>query len=914
MNKNKICYNYFSKSPSIKFSQLTVEETCAELNTNLKKGLCGDNEILRRLEIFGLNDIKKKKKENLLLKFLQSFYKDPLLVLLNISAFISFCMKNIDDALSITSAIIIIVIVGFVQEFRSEKSIQALSKLISPEAKLTRNENTIKTSATVLVPGDLVHFNEGDRIPADIRITECTQLLIDESSFTGESKPVTKNHNPLTYTPNYNPLITERSCIAFMGSMVSEGHGSGIIISTGLKTEFGSIVNLMSEVEKPKTPLQVSMDKLGKDLSIFSFTIIIIIFIIGLIHKRSWIDMFQVSVSLAVAAIPEGLPIIVTVTLALSVLRMTSRQVIVKKLPSVETLSCVNVICTDKTGTLTENFMSVKKIWTTDLNHENNDFLTTDKIDVSIKNNLTKNLKNLLQIGSICNNSRYLEKKNIYVGNPSDISLKECLKFFGLIDTRSSVNIIEEIPFSSDRKFMATCFQYTNSSDCETYAKGATEKILELCNKYYDKDGNVMHLNSQIFNQIFNKTYILEEDGLRVLAFAKNQSNCLDLKKNTVSNLIFCGLVGIENPLKKNVKKSVKSLLNSGVQIIMITGDSPTTAKTIAKKIGIHAFDDKSVVTGQQIDNMTENDLSEIINEVSIFSRATPQHKMIIIKALQKKGKIVAMTGDGVNDAAALKLADIGIAMGKNGTDVAKEAADMILTNDDFSSILLAIKEAKGIFYNIQNFVTFQLSISISALVLVGLTSILDLPLILNPMQILWINILMDGPPAQSLGVEPVDENVFNKLPRKKNQNVLSFEVIKRTLFLAIIMITGTFIVYSIELKKETTKTKKTTISFTCFVLFSIFNAISCRHNHKSIFELGMNNSFFNYTLIGSLIGQFSAIYVPFLQKIFQTESMDIKDLIKLIFITSFVFTLDEIRKFFSKNKYHHLKNFDSNV
>lgn len=898
-----------ANSSSRKYCQKSVDETCHDFQTDLKTGLSDSQDVVNRRSIHGVNELAKDEEENLFVKFISTFYEDPLILLLIGSALISFYMKNIDDAVSITLAILIVVTVGFVQEYRSEKSLEALNKLVPAEAHLTRSSNSSNVLASTLVPGDLVHFSQGDKIPADIRLTEAVHLSIDESNLTGENRPVKKTTDKTVYEGDEAIPINYRNCIAFMGTLVRDGHGAGIVVATGSKTEFGAVFEMMSEIEKPKTPLQQAMDKLGKELSMFSFGVIGFIFFLGVIQGRSWLDMFQISVSLAVAAIPEGLPIIVTVTLALGVLRMAKRKAIVKRLPSVETLGSVNVICSDKTGTLTQNHMTVTKMWSYDFKGSfNTPFLVVEKLDDnSLHHELTGNLSKVLEIGNICNNTKFSSETEKYVGNASDTALVECLPHFGLEDTRNTKERFYELPFSSSRKYMSVYVHTGDMTKSEAYAKGATEKVLGLCSKYYDETGAAKPITEKIKADIQEKSHLLASDGLRVLAFAKNAVKITDKfdpdSEILPSDLIFCGLIGMKDPPRPNVGKAISSLMKGGVQVIMITGDSPTTAINIAKQIGMPIINEHSVITGDQIDNLSDEALSEAIHNVSVFARTTPEHKVTIVKAFQRRGDIVAMTGDGVNDAPALKLADIGISMGKNGTDVAKEASDMVLTDDDFSTILNAIEEGKGIFYNIQNFITFQLSTSIAALTLIALATFFSLPNPLNAMQILWINILMDGPPAQSLGVEPVDHEVMNKPPRRRNDKILTQGLLKRVLQSAVMIIVGTLYIFVKEMTDNEITARDTTMTFTCFVLFDMFNALSCRHYSKSIFKIGLKNLMFNLAVLGSLFGQLCAIYVPFFQGIFQTEALYFSDLVHLVLLCSTVFIGDEIRKYYQRKR-----------
>lgn len=887
-------------SPSYEYCTLSIEQTVSQLRSDLSTGLTSVQDVTQRRGLHGLNELNGDEEENLAIKFLQTFYQDPLILLLIGSAAISFFMGNIDDSVSITLAIVIVVTVGFVQEYRSEQSLQALNKLVPAEAHLIRNGSTQDVLAAQLVPGDLVHFDIGDRIPADIRLTEAIHLTIDESNLTGETDPVHKDTSPAVPKGAGIPL-TERNCIAYMGTLVRDGHGSGVVVGTGHNTAFGAVFEMMNDIEKPKTPLQNTMDKLGKDLSIVSFIVIGIICLIGIIQGRSWLEMFQVSVSLAVAAIPEGLPIIVTVTLALGVLRMARHKAIVRRLPSVETLGSVNVICSDKTGTLTQNHMTVKKIWTVDMNSES---LTVDK-DVSkgqsLRQYLTDDVKQTLETANICNNAKYSQEAAKFVGNPTDIALLEVLSQFELEDIRSSRSRTHELPFSSSRKFMAISAHTGDISKTETYAKGATERILTRSTHYLTKDKKVEKLTEELHTKIHEAAHKLALKGLRVLAFGHVNKGFED----EPSGLVFDGLIGMKDPPRPSVKNAIAKLIHGGVHVIMITGDSETTAVQIAKEIGMNVGNpEKSVINGEKLETLDEETLSQIISSVSVFARTTPEQKVQIVRALQRRGDVVAMTGDGVNDAPALKLADIGISMGKMGTDVAKEASDMVLTNDDFSTILNAIEEGKGIFNNIQNFLTFQLSTSVAALSLIAISTFFKLPNPLNAMQILWINILMDGPPAQSLGVEPVDHEVMNKPPRKRNARILTEELFKRLLSNAFFVIVGTIYVYIKEMNDDNQVTARdTTMTFTCFVLFDMFNALSCRHATKSIFELGFKNQMFNFAVLGSLLGQLCAIYIPFFQSIFQTEALYFSDLVFLTLLSSSVFLFDEGKKYIRRQR-----------
>jgi Ca2+-transporting ATPase len=770
-------------------------------------------------------------------------------------------MGNLQDAVSITVAVTIVVTVGFIQEYRSEKSLEALNQLVPHFAHIIRGETTSRSRsqptvsknddeieletlldsaqgleaaehgattlpASQLVPGDLVLFHTGDRIPADIRITHSADLSIDESNLTGENEPVHKTPDkldasngqavlsgsatpfyasPATGTVGVDIRLNDQHNIAFMGTLVRSGFGQGLVIGTGPNTEFGAISASLQEIESPRTPLQIAMDRLGKDLSYISFAVIGFICILGLWRGWPFLEIFQTGVSLAVAAIPEGLPIIVTVTLALGVLRMSKRRAIVRRLPSVETLGSVNVVCSDKTGTLTTNHMTVTKIWHFD---EPSPTDVNRKIGSAALDSATRTI---LRIGNIVNHGRLMSgegsssssasvlsstlgddaanAKSRWAGQPTDVALLDLLDAFSEDDVRGRIGTRRyETPFSSERKWMGVVIQgkeetSSSASGDKAYIKGALEQILKRCDTYITADGREVVLDESRRQEAIRAAETMAQDGLRVLGFASGAIRENKINSNLKSRsgrstpssigssmlsptrpipaagendedvyqgLAFAGIVGMNDPPRKGVDRSIRRLMAGGVKVIMITGDAETTAVAIGRKLGmpIHSSSlGQSVLRGDQIDQMTEEDLSRAIATTTIFARTSPEHKLKIVRALQARGDVVAMTGDGVNDAPALKKADIGISMGKLGTDVAKEAADMILTDDDFSTILNAIEEGKGIFYNIQNFITFQLSTSAAALSLVLVSTVFGWKNPLNAMQILWISMLTLSPP-----------------------------------------------------------------------------------------------------------------------------------------------------------------------
>ncbi|NWS95855.1 AT2C2 ATPase, partial [Mionectes macconnelli] len=881
------------------------EDLARALNVDLQTGLSEFSVLQRRLK-HGWNEFSVEKKEAIWKKYLDQF-KSPLILLLLASALVSVITKEYEDAASITMAVLIVVTVAFIQEYRSEKSLEELNKLVPPECNCLREGKLQHLLARELVPGDIIYLSVGDRVPADLRLIEVTDLLVDESSFTGEAEPCNKTDTVLLEAGD----ITTLSNVVFMGTLVQYGKGKGVVIGTGESSQFGEVFKMMQAEETPKTPLQKSMDRLGKQLSLFSFGIIGLIMLIGWLQGKHLLSMFTIGVSLAVAAIPEGLPIVVTVTLVLGVLRMAKRKVIVKKLPIVETLvliknfpasGCCNVICSDKTGTLTANEMTVTRLVTSDgfqaevsgvgYNGEGNVYLLPTKEILKEFSNVS--VGKLVEAGCVVNNA--VIRKNSVIGQPTEGALIALAMKMELADIKDIYVRKKEIPFSSEQKWMAVKCTLKNQDQEDIYfMKGAFEEVIQYCT-LYNSGGISLSLTPQ------QKAFYQQEEkrmgssGLRVLALASGPE---------LGKLAFLGLVGIIDPPRAGVKEAVQVLFESGVAVKMITGDALETAVAIGQNIGLCNGKLKAM-SGEELDQLEEAELSSTVQNVSIFFRTSPKHKLKIIKALQRAGAVVSMTGDGVNDAVALKSADIGIAMGQAGTDVSKEAANMILVDDDFSKVMNAIEEGKGIFYNIKNFVRFQLSTSISALSLVTLSTVLNLPNPLNAMQILWINIIMDGPPAQSLGVEPVDRDTVKQPPRCVTDTILSKSLILKIFMSALIIISGTLFVFWKENPKSGITPRTTTMTFTCFVFFDLFNALTCRSQTKLILEIGFfRNRMFLYSVLGSFLGQLAVIYIPPLQKIFQTENLGVLDLLFLTGLASSVFVVSELIKLCEKRCCH---------
>ncbi|CAF4165350.1 unnamed protein product [Rotaria socialis] len=846
--------------------RVSTQEIIKILQTDAKLGL-NENDIQLRQKFYGHNDFDVDDDEPIWLKYLGQF-KEPMILLLLASALISLILKQYDDAISITVAIIIVVTVAFIQENRAEKEIEALKKLVPPKCTCIREGKSHFIYARDLVPGDLCILDIGDRVPADLRLTEANDISIDESSFTGETKPSVKTIEPLVFGSRLTS-ISDRKNVAFMGTHVLNGNAKGIVICTGENSEFGKVFQLMQQQEAPKTPLQKSMDTLGKQLSFYSLSIIGFIVIVGWLQGRHLLEMFTIGVSLAVAAIPEGLPIVVTVTLALGVQRMAKREAIVKKLPIVETLGCVTVVCSDKTGTLTKNEMTVTNILTSDgqvaevtgsgYNSDGDVICGTQRITYDSHPSISK----IVEVGAVCNNAEIINFQ--LRGQPTEGALLAVAMKMNLPHLREQFHREHEWSFTHEHKWMAVeCIPKYNPNETRVYFKGAIEQVLRMC-KQFLYHGTPVQLTDENIREFLMDSNQMAAKGLRVIAMAIGTS---------LDDLVYVGMVGIIDPERPQVALAVSQLKAGGVQVKMITGDAEKTAKAIATRLKIYHNADLSI-SGEDLEHMNAAELDAAIAKATVFYRVSPVHKLNIVKALQAQGHIVSMTGDGVNDAVALKAADIGIAMGQTGTDVCKEAADMILVKDDFYTIMAAIEEGKAIFHNIRNFVRFQLSTSIAALSLITLSTVFHFPNPLNAMQILWINIIMDGPPAQSLGVEPVDHDVLKKPPRKVTDSMIDRRLIINIITSAVVIVVGTLCVFYAEMRDGKVTPRDTTMTFTCFVFFDMFNALSCRSQTKFIFEIGFfSNRVFLIAVLLSIAGQMAVIYFPPLQYVFQTEAL----------------------------------------
>lgn len=851
-----------------------IKEIEKELRTNIKTGL-GDKDVQIRQDEFGKNRIEEGKKESLLVKFLNQF-KDFMIIILIIAAIISAVVSYIEGTGDYFDSIIIIAIVvfngimGLIQEAKAEKSIEALKKMSAPVAKVRRNGNVLTVNGEDIVPGDIVILETGCYVPADIRLINTYNLKVEESSLTGETEAVEKDEN-VVFNNQKIPLGDMKNMV-FAGTAVVNGHAEGIVTNIGMNTEVGKIASMIITNEAPQTPIQKKLSEVGKVLGIACVVICALIFVIGVIKKISVVEMFMTSVGLAVAAIPEGLPAIVTIILSIAVTKMAKRNAIIRKLPAVETLGSSKVICSDKTGTLTENNMKVVEI--------------------------IGNKNKILEYGTLCCNCEINE--GVVEGEPTEVAIvKEAVKE----KQNKILPRICEIPFDSNRKLMTTVNELENGK-YRIITKGAPEILLGICD-YYEENNNVHDMNSTFLSKIKNKNEKKAEKALRVLGVAYLD---IDIMPKEISadflekGLIFVGLIGMIDPPRKGVKEAVLACRRAGIKTVMITGDHITTAKAIAKDLEILRGRELAI-TGQELDKIPDSKLEKDIMNYSVFARVTPEHKVRIVKAFQKTGAVVAMTGDGVNDAPALKKSDIGIAMGRKGTDVAKNAADMILNDDNFVTIVDAVKQGRNIFDNIKKAIHFLIATNIGEIVTIFVGLLLGVKSPLLAIQLLWVNLVTDSLPAIALGLEPPEKNIMNRPPRDAKKSIfadgLMGKIVVEGFMIGMFTILAFFIgnkYYGIEVAR--------TMAFISLGMLELIHSFNVK-SEESIFKVGL---FENKYLLGAFVFgtvlQLGIIFVPSLAEIFKLTQLNTTQWLITIAISIAPIIIVEIQKKFNELKF----------
>lgn len=843
------------------WQNLNAQEVLKKFKVNENIGL-NNVSVQQKQEKIGKNILKEKKSKGICTKFFEQFSDFTVIVLL-IAAIISFITselegnKNYIDSVIIIFIVIMNAIIGVVQENKAEKAIDALKKLSSPKATVIRGEKKLLVPSEELVPGDIILLHAGDLVPADARLLESYNLKVEESSLTGESVAVEKDATKIF---SINSNLAEQRNMVFSTSTITSGHAKAIVVETGMNTQVGKIAGMIINENSFQTPLQLKLEKTSKILGICAIAICAVIFVLGVAESVPPLEMFMIAISLAVAAIPEGLPAVVTIVLAMGVRKMAANRAVIRKLPAVETLGNATVICSDKTGTLTQNKMTVTQICNED-----------GKISLSSELG-----QKILTLGTLCNNSSVTYLKNEFraVGEPTENALVLAAAENGKLKSDLDKKFPKkyEIPFDSARKLMTTVHKL-NNGEYRIITKGAPDFLLErssMCNGKYLSE----YLKRKI--KIQNET--MAKAALRVLAIAyKDVSELPSAQSNVENKLNFCGLIGIIDPPRPQVKMAVNECKNAGIKPVMITGDHIVTAKAIAKNLGILTDSDKAI-NGKQIEKMSQNELEQKIFDYSVFARVSPEHKVRIVKAFKKHGETVAMTGDGVNDAPALKAADIGCAMGISGTDVAKNAADMILTDDNFSTIVEAVRQGRGIFENIKKSVHFLISTNIGEIITVLTAFILKLPSPLLAIQLLWVNLVTDSFPALALGVEPVDDGIMNHKPQGKNAPLFSRQGWRRIVvegcFIGAISILA-FTIGRVFFDVSNNPIIGRTMSFAVLSLSQLVHSFNIK-SEKSIFKINIfSNMKLIYSFFLGIILQVAVISIPSLAIIFKTANLN---------------------------------------
>lgn len=852
------------------------------------------NEAKKRLEEYGPNELKEKKRKTPLQMFIEQF-KDFLIIVLILAAIVAGTVGKPTDAIAILAIVILNAIIGFVQEYKAEQAMASLKKMAAPVAVVLRDGLPVNIPAREIVPGDIVFLEAGQIVPADMRLMESANLKVEEAALTGESVPVEK-HTRVIHEEHL-PLGDRRNMV-YQGTIVTYGRGSGIVVSTGMETEMGKIASMLQEAEDMKTPLQKRLAIFGKKLAIAIFVICGIIFSAGLMRGEDLFLMLLTAISLAVAAIPEALPAVITIALALGAKKMVKQKALIRKLPAVESLGSVTYICSDKTGTLTLNRMSVEEI-----------YVDEKVIKTKEKESMKSTPENLLMISlSLCNDSREDAEGNV-LGDPTEVALYNIAKERGFLKSELEKILprVNEIPFDSDRKCMTT-FHKVKSSKFEgldtpyvSFTKGAVDVLLDKSDYIITSKG-LIPVDKPYLHRINDR---MAADGLRVLCVAMKKWDSIPDRvdpEKVESNLTILGLVGMIDPPREEAAESIRMCKEAGIKPVMITGDHPITAVAIAKRLVLIEDNARSVITGRELDKLSLKEFEERVENIRVYARVAPEHKFKIVKALQDKGQIVAMTGDGVNDAPALKQADIGVAMGITGTEVSKEASSMILLDDNFATIVKAVREGRRIYDNILKFIKYSMTSNAGTVWAIFLAPFFGLPLPLLPIQILWMNLLCDSLPGLSLTAEPAESTVMKRPPRHPEEGVFSrgrgyFIII----FGLIIGLTALFF-QAFTLKSDM---PWQTMVFTALVLGRMAVVTAVRSEYDSIFKIGL---FSNKPLIGAVllttILQLSVVYIPALNGIFQTEPLTLKELLLTLFVSSVIFFFIEVEKAIKRRRW----------
>lgn len=840
-------------------------------NFNVSKSGLSENQVKENLDKFGYNQLTEKQKQTIMQVFLSQF-KDLLVIILIIAAIISAATGNLESTLVIFAVIILNSILGTVQHFKAEASLDSLKALSSPSAKVYRNGKKVEVQSKEIVPGDILILEAGDMVAADGRIIENFSLQVNESSLTGESESVNKF---IDIIEKEEIALGDQKNMVFSGSLVTYGRALVVVTATGMNTEIGKIAHLMEETQEKQTPLQASLDDFSKKLAIGILIICVLVFGLSLYRGTPMLDSLMFAVALAVAAIPEALSSIVTIVLALGTQKMAKENAIIKKLRAVEGLGSVSVICSDKTGTLTQNKMTVRKVYL--------DNKLIDGEDLDLNDELTNYLVNS---SILCNDST--SKDGVEIGDPTEVALVNLGHKLSLdeIEIRKSHGRLAELPFDSDRKLMSTLHKFDNKN--LMFTKGAFDVLLDRIVKIKTSEG-VRDITYEDKQNIINANKQLSQSGLRVLAFAyKEFTNPDYLSLEDENNYTFMGLISMIDPPRVESAEAVRDCITAGIKPVMITGDHKITASAIAKQIGILRDDDRAI-EGLELDKMSDEELKNNIEHISVYARVSPEHKIRIVKAWQEKNEIVAMTGDGVNDAPALKQADIGIAMGITGTEVSKDAASVILTDDNFATIVKSVANGRNIYKNIKNSIKFLLSGNTSGILSVLYTSLMALPMPFHAVHLLFINLLTDSLPAIAIGMEKSKKDLLKDKPRARNSSILSKDFIYEVAAEGFVIAVFTLIAFYIGLKTDSNVAS--TMAFATLCLARLFHGFNCRGD-RSIFSIGLFANRYSWAAFGvGLLFLNSVLFVPFLQNLFEVSDLTGSQ-VGYIYLLAFIPTL----------------------
>ena len=882
--------------------QKKANEIIEVMNSSVS-GLSSD-EAQKRLAEYGPNELKEKEKRTLFMMFLDQF-KDFMILILIGAAIISGIIGEPADTIAIIVIVVLNAVIGFIQEYRAEKAMAALKKMAAQIATVIRDGKPANIPAVEIVPGDIVLLEAGKVVPADMRLIETAQLKVEEAALTGESIPVEKHIKAL-----HDEMLPlgDRKNMAYKGTTVSYGRGAGIAAATGMDTEIGKIATMLQEEEEVKTPLQKRLAAFGKKLAIAVLAICAIVFGIGILRGEQPLLMLLTAISLAVAAIPEALPAVITISLALGAKKMVKQNALIRKLPAVETLGSVTYICSDKTGTLTQNRMRVEEMYV------NGELIENEKLgNRGVEKLLVSNphLSTLLNSLALSNDAKPDRDGNI-IGDPTEVALFSAAKENGF-DKSSREELfprVEEIPFDSERKCMTTFHQCIHSpihrfthSPYLSFTKGAIEVLLEKSDGIL-KAGGTVKIDREEIHRVNER---MAADGLRVLGIAMRGWNELpsDMShENVERGLIIIGLVGIMDPPREEAKEAVSICKKAGIIPVMITGDHPITAWAVARRIGIIEEDDVhfNTITGRELEKLSLEEFEERVEHIRVYARVAPEQKLKIVKALQDKGQFVAMTGDGVNDAPALKRADIGVAMGITGTDVSKEASHMILLDDNFATIVKAVREGRKIYDNIRKFIKYLLTTNSGEIWTLFLAPLVGLPIPLLPIHILWINLVTDGLPALALSAEPAEGDVMSRPPRHPKESIFAHGLGLHAIWVGLLMAGIVLFVQAWSIKTEHAHWQ--TMVFTVLCLTQLGHVLAIRSEKESLFKIGLfSNKYLLGAVIFTFILQMATVYVPFLNPIFKTEPLTLNELVFTLALSSVVFFAVEIEKLIRRRR-----------